>query len=50
MSPVAAAAQGTLSTLAQASPSVTVASTSPRVSPVAGSSASGCGGATARAK
>ena len=47
MSPAAAAARGTLSTLAQASPWVTVASTSPRVSSVAGSSASGSASTTA---
>ena len=46
MSPAAAAARG-MSTLAQASPWVTVASTSPRVSSVAGSSASGSGSTTA---
>ena len=46
-SPTAAAAQGTPSNAARASPWVTVVSTSPRVSSAAGSSASGSGGATA---
>ena len=47
MSPAAAAARETPRNAAQASPWVTVASTSPRVSSAAGSSASGSGGATA---
>ena len=47
MNPAAAAARGTQSNSARASPWVTVASTSPRVSSVAGLSVSGSGGAIA---
>ena len=47
MSPAAATARGTPSNTTRASPWVTVASTSPRVSSAAESSVSGSGGATA---